>query len=212
RMKIIRLLGILLLLSGTSLGQESLSYNSYQNPPTGYGPPPHKPHQCHPQKCTDSIIITKSGFQSIIETHTVTYIIPVLTQTLTTTLYTTALTQTKTVCDPVDTILYNIEFETSSSSYVIDECIPTQHTRMVTNYIPRSIPVTVNHCTQSLVYHTVMSIGVKETEVPITTFTFGETTKEMTTYQPTSTMEYWPICTESMKCEHGHGYTQIPYY
>ncbi|CAL4186521.1 unnamed protein product [Meganyctiphanes norvegica] len=216
-MKSIMLLVILLLLSGTSLGdQPRNSYNpprSYQSPPSGYGTPPKPPQEkCYAEKCTDAIIITKTGFNIRVVTETIPSIVPVHTQSLTTTIYSTDITQVKTVCNPVPTVIYNVKFFTSSSTYYIDECIPTKRTRMITNYIPSSIPVTINQCVQSQVYHTVPSINIQTGEVPVNTFHLTASTKQWTTYEPTSTMEYHPICTESMKCERGYGYTQSPYH
>ncbi|CAL4066285.1 unnamed protein product, partial [Meganyctiphanes norvegica] len=217
KMKSMMLLVTLLLLSGTSLGdQPRNSYNpprSYQSPPAGYGPPPQPPQEkCYAEKCTDAIIITKTGFHERVVTETIPSIVPVHTQSLTTTIYSTDITQVKTVCNPVPTVIYNVQFHTVSSVFYVDECIPTKRTRMITNYIPSSIPVTINQCVQSQVYHTVPSIDVQTGEVPLTTFYLTESTKEWTTYEPTSTMEYWPICTESMKCERGYGSTRSPYH
>ncbi|CAL4069103.1 unnamed protein product, partial [Meganyctiphanes norvegica] len=237
KMKSIMLLVILLLLSGTSLGdQPHNSYNppiTYQSPPPGYGPspkppsgygpppkapsgygPPPKAHQeqCYAEKCTDNIIITKTGFHSRVVTETIPSIVPVYSQSLTTTIYSTDITQVKTVCNPVPTVIYNVQFHTVSSTYTVDECIPTKRAKTITNYVPNSIPVTINQCLQSQVYHTVPSINIQTREVPFTTFYLTGSVKQWTTYEPTSTMEYHPVCTESKKCERGYGYTQSPYH
>ncbi|CAL4140882.1 unnamed protein product, partial [Meganyctiphanes norvegica] len=123
KMKSMMLLVILLLLSGTSLcDQPRNSYNpprSYQSPPSGYGAPPKPPsgygpppkaHQekCYAEKCTDAIIITKTGFNERVVTETIPSIVPVHTQSLTTTIYSTDITQVKTVCNPVPTVIYNV--------------------------------------------------------------------------------------------------------
>ncbi|CAL4066286.1 unnamed protein product, partial [Meganyctiphanes norvegica] len=249
-MKSIMLLVILLLLSGTSLGDQLLSpYTlprsySHQNPPgygqspkppsgygpspkppsgygqspkppsgygpspkppsgygpspkphTGYGPPP-KPHQeqCYAEKCTDAIVITKTGFYSRVVTETIPSIVPVYSQSLTTTIYSTDITQVKTVCNPVPTVIYNVKFYTTSSIYYIDECIPTKRTRVITDYIPSSYPVTINQCVQSQVYHTLPSINIQTREIPVTTFYLTGSVKQWTTFEPTSTIQYWPIC------------------
>ncbi|CAL4069104.1 unnamed protein product [Meganyctiphanes norvegica] len=208
-MKSIYMVGVIFLCGSCFGDKYSSPQPSYHNPPSDYGTPP-KPHyeKCYPQKCTDAIIITKTGFQSSIATHTITSIIPVQTQSLTTTIFSTDITHTKTVCNPVPTVVYNVKFDTSTSTHIIHECIPTQHTKVITNYIPQTIPVTINQCSQSLYTKTAQSLDVIVSTVPVTTFTFTATTKEWTTYQPTSSMEYWPICTESLKCDHGYGHTQ----
>ncbi|CAL4069101.1 unnamed protein product, partial [Meganyctiphanes norvegica] len=175
--------------------------------PSGYGPPP-KPHheQCYAEKCTDAIVITKTGFYSRVVTETIPSIVPVYSQSLTTTIYSTDVTKYKDVCYPVPTVLYNVKFYTTTSTYYIDECIPTKRTKVITNYVPSSYPVTINQCHQSQVYHTVPSINIQTREVPVSTFYLTGSVKHWTTYEPTSTMEYHPVCTESKKCEHGYGY------
>jgi len=211
-MKRTGILGILLLLGVSTLGDKiPVGYqpSSYNSPPSGYGPPPKPPQEkCLPQKCTDTIAITKTGFISTVQTATVTSLTPVLSMSLSTALINNDVTQTKTVCDPVPTVIYNVDFETVLSTHVVHECIPTQHTKVITNYVPESKAVTLNLCANSLVYHTVQSIDINVTPVPVTTFSFGVTTKEWTTYKPTSSMQYWPVCTESLKC----GTTRMPYY